>query len=80
VIFFRHLDVAMFDRRAFQSWAHIVLGALLFAGAFLVVMILARPVIGTDATFHRATFAISAAAFLGYLGTAWLIRRSPPSD
>ena len=61
----------MFDQRAFQTWVHVFVGALLFSGAFLAVMLLARP-------FHRATVVISMAAFAGYVGTAWLIRRHPP--
>ncbi len=68
----------MFDQRAFQTWVHVFVGALLFSGAFLAVMLLARPVVGTDPTFHRATVVISMAAFAGYVGTAWLIRRHPP--
>jgi hypothetical protein len=64
----------MFDQRAFRTWVHVLLGALVFAGAFLVLMTVARSVVGTDPTFHRATVAISVAAFLGYVATAWLIR------
>jgi hypothetical protein len=70
----------MFDERAFRTWAHVVLGATIFSGAFFSVMVLARPVVGSDPTFHRATLVISVAAFVGYVGTAWIVRRSPSEE
>ena len=70
----------MFDQRAFRSWVHILLGAVLFSGAFLIVMVVAQSVVGTDAVYRRATTAISVAAFIGYVVTAWLVRESPLED
>jgi len=70
----------MFDQRAFRTWAHVVLGAVLFSGAFFSVMIMARPVVGSDPTFQRATLVISLAAFVGYVGTAWIVRRTSAED
>jgi hypothetical protein len=64
----------MFDGRAFRSWGHVLLGACVVSSLFLGLMLMAEEVAGTGARLSRAVVAVTAAAFLGYLGTAWIIR------
>lgn len=68
----------MFNERAFRTWAHVVVGATVFAGLFLVIMTLAQQVVGEGVRVSRATLAVSVAAFAGYVGTAWIIRSESP--
>ncbi|MCS3656845.1 ABC transporter permease [Salinibacter ruber] len=65
----------MFRGRAFRTWTHVVAGACGIALLFLVVMVMAEAVIGEGARVTRAGLTVSAAAFLGYIGIAWLVRR-----
>ncbi len=71
----------MFDARAFRTWTHVIAGACGLAVLFLGIMVMAEEVIGSGARVTRAGLTMSAAAFLGYVGVAWLIRveeaRSP---
>lgn len=72
------VHISMFDGRAFHTWGRIVLGACGFAILFLGVMVLGEEVVGEGARVSRAAVTISAAAFVGYVGTAWIIRRDEP--
>ncbi|MCS3639814.1 ABC transporter permease [Salinibacter ruber] len=65
----------MFRGRAFRTWTRVVAGACGIAVLFLSVMVMAEEVIGEGARVTRAGLTMSAAAFLGYIGIAWLIRR-----
>jgi len=66
----------MFDQWAFQTWTRVFVGAAVFAAAFFGLMTVAATVVdGNPAEFDRATRVISAAAFVGYVGTAWILRR-----
>ncbi len=67
--------MVMFSGRAFRTWTHVVAGACGIAALFLGVMVMAEEVIGDRARVTRAALVMSAAAFLGYIGVAWLIRR-----
>lgn len=69
----------MFSGRAFRTWGHIFVGACGFAFLFLGVMVLAEEVIGDGPRLTRAAVTISSAAFVGYVGTAWIIRRDESS-
>ena len=65
----------MFGGRAFRTWTHVLAGACGIAVLFLGVMIMAEEVIGDGgARVTRAGLMISAAAFLGYVGVAGIIR------
>lgn len=64
----------MFDNRAFRTWGHILLGACVFSTLFLVLMVLAEAVMGDGARLSRAAVTMSGAAFVGYVGTAWIVR------
>lgn len=70
----------MFDGRAFRSWPHIFVGAMVFAGLFMTLTMMSELVFGGRFYMSRAAAGIGMAAFLGYVGTAWLVRpASPPS-
>lgn len=70
----------MFDRAAFQNWTRVLAGACVVAGLFLGVMLLVEEVVGQGAHFSRAVVTVTAAAFVGYLGTAWIIRLDDSTD
>ncbi|WP_103019994.1 ABC transporter permease [Salinibacter altiplanensis] len=65
----------MFGGQAFRTWTHVIAGACSISVLFLGVMVMAETVVGDGARVTRAGLLMSAAAFLGYLGVAWLIRR-----
>jgi uncharacterized protein YacL len=65
----------MFNEQAFRTWGHVLAGACVVSGLFLAVMLMVEEVVGPGARLSRAVVAVTAAAFLGYLGTAWIIRR-----
>ncbi|MFB6249849.1 MAG: ABC transporter permease [Salinibacter sp.] len=69
----------MFDGRAFRTWGHVVMGACIVSSLFLGLMLMAEEVAGRGARLSRAVVTVTAAAFLGYLGTAWIIRRDRPA-
>jgi hypothetical protein len=64
----------MFDGRAFRTWGRVLLGACVVSSLFLGLMLMTEEVVGTGARLSRAVVTVTAAAFLGYLGTAWIIR------
>lgn len=66
----------MFDERAFRSWKLVLAGASVVSILFLAVMLMVEEVAGGGARLSRAAVTISLAAFVGYVGTAWIIRRS----
>ena len=66
--------VPMFDGRAFRTWTHVLVGACSLSVLFLGIMVMAEEVIGDGARVTRVGLMMSAAAFVGYLGAAWLIR------
>jgi len=67
----------MFNERAFRSWTDILMGACVVSTLFLGLMLMAEEVVGDGARLSRAVVTITAAAFLGYVGTAWIIRSGP---
>mgnify|MGYP006288229649 FL=1 len=70
----------MFDGRAFRSWGHVLLGACVLSGLFFGLMLMAEEVVGGGARLSRAVVAVTLAAFVGYLGTAWIVRREMLSE
>jgi hypothetical protein len=42
---------------------------------FLTIMVMTEEVVGEGARLSRAALVVTAAAFLGYVGTAWIVRR-----
>ncbi len=70
----------MFDDRAFQTWGHVLAGACVLSGLFLVLMLMIEEVTGGGARLSQAAVTVTVAAFFGYLGMAWIIRRETPSD
>ena len=75
----RHIQsdvfLLMFDGRAFRTWIHVLAGACVLAVLFLGVMVMAEEVIGDGARITQAGLRMCAAAFVGYIAVAWLIRR-----
>jgi hypothetical protein len=70
----------MFDGRAFRSWLLVLVGATLFALTFLLILLMGEHVVGTGARLSRATIAVTAAAFIGYIGTAYILRLDLPEE
>jgi hypothetical protein len=70
----------MFNKWAFRTWGHVLIGAFVVAGLFLAVMLMVEEVVGRGARLSRAAVTVTVAAFLGYLGTAWIIRLDWPVD
>lgn len=68
----------MFDGSAFRTWPLVFAGATIFAIAFVVLMLLFEHVAGDGAHPTRAVVGIGGAAFIGYIGTAWIIRLDLP--
>lgn len=68
----------MFDSSAFRTWPLVFAGATIFAIAFIVLMLLVEHVLGEGAQPTRAVVGIGGAAFVGYIGTAWIIRLDLP--
>lgn len=74
------IPLRMFDGRAFRSWGDVLIGAFVLAGLFLGIMIMTEEVVGGGARLSRAAIAVTLAAFIGYLGTAWIVRREMSSE
>lgn len=70
----------MFDDAAFSSWPRILTGALVFAFAFELLLILGDYVIGGSLALTRTTLVVAGVAFVGYLVTASLIKRTGNSS
>lgn len=68
----------MFDGRAFRTWPHILLGAMLFAGLFALLACMTERVFVGRFYVSRAVVGLGAGAFIGYVATAWLVRPLPP--
>ena len=70
----------MFGARAFQSWLHILVGALGYAGLFALIALMSDRLF--EGTFEptRRAWVLGAAAFIGYVVTALLIREAPRED
>jgi len=69
----------MFDGRAFRNWGHVLIGACILSSLFLAIMVMTEEVVGEGARFSRAALVVTAAAFVGYLGAAWIVRRQMAS-
>lgn len=70
----------MFDEWAFQTWGHVLVGACVMSSLFFGLMLMTEEVVGEGARLSRAVVTVTTASFLGYLGTAWIIRREMSSD
>ena len=70
----------MFDEWAFRTWGHVLIGACVLSSLFLGLMVMTEEVVGDGAHLSRAAVIVTIAAFLGYFGTAWIIRREMSSD
>ena len=64
----------MFDSRAFRSWPRILAGGLGFGTLFALVMLLADALFDGGFRLSQRVVVFGGMAFLGYVGTAWLVR------
>ena len=64
----------MFGEQAFQSWLHVLIGALWFAGLFVLVVLLMEQFFGGRFQLSPRAASFGVAAFVGYVGAALLIR------
>ncbi len=60
----------MFDERAFQSWLHILIGALTFALLFALAALMAERVLEGTFAYTPRVWLLGAAAFAGYVTVA----------
>lgn len=70
--------MSLFDNRAFQTWRDILIGATVIAGLFFAVMLLVEEVVGPGRLPSKAAITLALAAFLVYVGTAWILRLDAP--
>lgn len=64
----------MFDGQVFQSWYHIVLGALCFAILFGATVAMGEALFDGSFGVSRAVVGLGGGAFVGYIGVALLVR------
>ena len=64
----------MFDSDAFSSWIYIVVGAGVFATLFGVMTAMGEALFDGYFGPTRASLALAAGAFLGYVAVAMLVR------
>ena len=64
----------MFDGQAFESWYHIVLGALCFAVLFGAAVAMGEALFDGSLRVTRSVVGLGGGAFLGYIGVAMLVR------
>lgn len=69
----------MFNLRAFESWPLIVLGAATISTLFMIIMLMVEQVFEGEMRMTRPVVAIGIAAFIGYIGTALIVRWRPQS-
>ena len=69
----------MFGNHAFQSWAVIIVGAMCFAMLFMMLGMMAELLFEGTFQMTPGVAAFGAAAFFGYVGAAWVLRRDDAS-
>ena len=69
----------MFDDQAFQSWPLIFVGASVFAGLFAFLALMTEVIFEGTPEVTRSVVGFGVLAFVGYVGTAALVRRHPRS-
>ncbi len=70
----------MFGNHAFQSWAVILVGAVMFAMLFMIVGMMTELLFEGAFQMTPGVMGFGLAAFVGYVGAAVLLRRdnAPP--
>jgi hypothetical protein len=64
----------MFDSQAFRTWPHIFFGAFLFAILFGSAVAMGEALFDGSLRMTRAVVGLGAAAFIGYVGVAIIVR------
>ena len=70
----------MFGNHAFQSWAIILVGAMLFAMLFMVLAMMTELVFEGAFQMTIGAMGFGLAAFVAYVGAAVLLRGNAPPD
>ena len=72
----------MFDEQAFLTWPLILVGAALFAGMFMLLALMAELLLDGAFRMTPGVVGFGVAAFIGYVGTAVILRqdRSSPGN
>ena len=65
----------MFGNHAFQSWAVIFVGAVMFAMLFMILAMMTELVFEGAFQMTPGVMAFGLAAFAGYVGAAMVLRR-----
>ena len=70
----------MFGNHAFQSWAVILVGAVMFAMLFMILAMMTELLFEGAFQMTLGVMGFGLAAFVGYVGAAVLLRRdnTPP--
>lgn len=70
----------MFDDYAFASWPLILGGATLFASLFTLLALMTELLFEGTLRVTPTVVGFGVTAFIGYVGTAAILRRSPRRD
>ena len=72
----------MFGNHAFQSWAVILVGAVMFAMLFMILGMMTELLFEGAFEMTPGVMGFGLAAFVGYVGAAVLLRRdnAPPDS
>ena len=66
----------MFGDQAFHTWPIILVGAVLFAALFALLAMMMELVFGGEFQMTPGVAGFGVMAFLGYVGTAVILKRS----
>ncbi len=65
----------MFGNRAFNSWPLVFIGAALFSGFFMVLLLMTDAVMEESVGSISSVLSFGAVAFVGYVGVAFILRQ-----
>lgn len=68
----------MFGNHAFSSWPLVLTGASLFAGLFMVLLMMTDAVLEEPVGSISNVLSFGAVAFIGYVGVAFILRQDVP--
>ena len=65
----------MFGNRAFNSWPLVFIGAALFSGFFMILLLMTDAVLEEPVGSLSSVLSFGAVAFIGYVGVAFILRQ-----
>jgi len=65
----------MFGNRAFTSWPLVFIGAALFSGFFMILLLMTGAVLEEPVDSLSSVLSFGAVAFIGYVGVAFILRQ-----